>query len=120
MSDSARAVLCDLGLVPVLVDVGASGGIPDIWKPIAGQCRYIGFEPDARDARDISKSGFLQASLIGKALTAAPDQQETLLDGMRVESLDRMDWFKTDSHGCDLRLYRRPVALAEGLYATAT
>lgn len=35
---------------PVLVDVGAAGGVTPIWRGIARHCIGVGFEPDARDA----------------------------------------------------------------------
>jgi FkbM family methyltransferase len=35
---------------PVLVDVGAAGGVNPLWRDIARYCIGVGFEPDARDA----------------------------------------------------------------------
>lgn len=35
---------------PVLVDVGAAGGVTPIWRSIARHSIGVGFEPDARDA----------------------------------------------------------------------
>jgi FkbM family methyltransferase len=35
---------------PVLVDVGAAGGVPRIWRPIARHAVAVAFEPDTREA----------------------------------------------------------------------
>lgn len=35
---------------PVLVDVGAAGGMHRVWRPIARHAVGVGFEPDAREA----------------------------------------------------------------------
>ena len=35
---------------PVLVDVGAAGGVHPLWRRIARHSIGVGFEPDARDA----------------------------------------------------------------------
>ena len=39
---------------PVLVDVGAAGGVASIWRSIARYSIGVGFEPDARDAARLS------------------------------------------------------------------
>jgi hypothetical protein len=39
---------------PVLVDVGAAGGIAPIWRTIAKYSIGVGFEPDARDREKVS------------------------------------------------------------------
>lgn len=39
---------------PVLVDVGAAGGVAPIWRTIAKYAIGVGFEPDARDAAKLS------------------------------------------------------------------
>jgi FkbM family methyltransferase len=41
---------------PVLVDVGAAGGVTPIWRDIARYSIGLGFEPDARDAGKISEA----------------------------------------------------------------
>ena len=41
---------------PVLVDVGAAGGVTPIWRSIARYSIGIGFEPDARDAGKLSEA----------------------------------------------------------------
>jgi len=42
---------------PVLVDVGASGDIHQIWKSIAKHCVCIAFDPDDRDLEASSQTG---------------------------------------------------------------
>jgi hypothetical protein len=61
---------------PVLIDVGASAGTPDIWKPIARQAIYVGFDPDARDLREVADSDFHKAFLVNKALTNEPQADD--------------------------------------------
>jgi hypothetical protein len=61
---------------PVLIDVGASAGTPDIWKPIARQAIYVGFDPDARDLREVADSDFHKAFLVNKALTNDPQADD--------------------------------------------
>lgn len=41
---------------PVLVDVGAAGGVTPIWRSIARYSIGVGFEPDARDAGKLSEA----------------------------------------------------------------
>jgi FkbM family methyltransferase len=44
---------------PVLVDVGAAGGVTPVWREIAPYCIGIGFEPDARDSAALSEGSRL-------------------------------------------------------------
>lgn len=69
---TVQRVLAQFNIQPVLVDVGASAGTPDIWKDIARQAIYVGFDPDARDLRQLADSDFHQAFLVNKALTSDP------------------------------------------------
>lgn len=39
---------------PVLVDVGAAGGVPKRWRRIARHCVAVAFEPDAREAQPLT------------------------------------------------------------------
>lgn len=39
---------------PVLVDVGAAGGVPRVWSRIAGHAVAVAFEPDAREAAPLT------------------------------------------------------------------
>ena len=55
---------------PVLVDIGASGATPEIWRAIANKSRYIGFDPDARDLHEVSNGPFRKAVIVNEAVTA--------------------------------------------------
>jgi FkbM family methyltransferase len=140
-------ILASLGVEPVLFDVGAAGGPPQVWDAIAGYSTYVAFDPDARDLRDGSGQRFRRAVVLNKALcaedagtevelflTRSPHCSSTLppdsaslanfafADLFIVErrvrvpaitpraalaelGLTRVDWFKTDSQGTDLRLF---------------
>jgi hypothetical protein len=132
---------------PVLLDIGASGPPRDTWNLIAPQATFIGFDPDLRELRELTGTGFRRATLINKAVTASPEATEVqfhltqnpycsstlepdleslrefaYVDYFRVErtatapatnlpavlaqlGLPRIDWFKSDSQGTDLRLF---------------
>jgi hypothetical protein len=135
---------------PVLLDIGASGGLPHAWKNLAPYSVGIGFDADARDFTTKEASGrrgwkrlHLLNSLVtaqaGEAvdfyLTQSPHCSSTLeplSDALRPwafrelfkvvqtvklpaldlpsalaeAGVDRIDWFKCDSQGTDLRLFR--------------
>lgn len=55
----------------VLVDVGASGGAPGIWLPIARYSVYVGFDPDRRDFTE-GNAAYLRFCCVRKAVTPAP------------------------------------------------
>ena len=79
-----------------LVDVGASGGTPRIWRELAAHSVYVGFDPDAREIREERARGFRRAVYINKAvgtaasgevrfyLTRSPYCSSTLLPNTRV------------------------------------
>jgi hypothetical protein len=68
------ALLAQTGIRPVLVDIGASGAPPAIWKEIAPAATYLGFDPDARDIRDEQAGSFGRSIVINSAVTAHPGQ----------------------------------------------
>ncbi len=41
---------------PVLVDIGAAGGVAPVWRTIARHSIGVGFEPDARDAARLGRA----------------------------------------------------------------
>jgi FkbM family methyltransferase len=61
---------------PVLVDIGASGGAPPIWKPIARYSTYVGFDPDLRDMRRDTGLGYRSAIIVNKAVCPDPQAAE--------------------------------------------
>ena len=134
---------------PVLIDVGASGGVHADWARLAPHAIAIAFEPDARERGAVERpgSGFRKLVVVPAVvvdhdaettefhLTRSPDCSSTLrpradalaawsfadlfevVETVRLpavtlgrvlteQGLDRVDWFKTDSQGTDLRLFR--------------
>lgn len=133
---------------PVLIDIGASGGLHAAWKLLAKYSLCIAFDPDDREMRiDASSNGnYRRLYVYNRALTAGPEgavnfyltkspacssvlpprpemlgawefaERFELLRTIRVEAIhlqtvlrelqiSRVDWFKTDSQGTDLRLF---------------
>jgi hypothetical protein len=136
------------GLDPVLIDIGASAGPPEIWNAIGRFSTYIGFDPDLRDLVDLRDERFRRAVMVNRAVTADAGRESvtfhltrsphcssvlqpdtvvldnylfaelftveekavvpaTTLDAVlgRLD-LPGIDWFKTDSQGTDLSLFR--------------
>jgi FkbM family methyltransferase len=54
---------------PVLVDIGASGGAPAIWKSIASLSTYVAFDPDLRDMAQSFGGEFHRRIVFNKAVT---------------------------------------------------
>jgi FkbM family methyltransferase len=69
-------ILRAFNIHPVLVDIGASGGPPKIWRPIARHSIYVGFEPDLRDMRDVSNGQFARSIIVNEAVTDSPGRSE--------------------------------------------
>lgn len=69
-------LLQELGACPVLVDIGASGGPPDIWKPIAPHAIYLGFDPDRRATSFENQYGFNRSIIHNRAVVDDPRQTE--------------------------------------------
>jgi FkbM family methyltransferase len=141
---------------PVLVDVGASGGLHRKWKPIARHCVCVAFEPDERERQlerrhgDFRELWVVNQAVAERADSAArfhltrspycssllePDAEALaryalapLFDVEGIEEVEtvelrtvlaevgheRVDWFKSDSQGTDLRLF---VSLGEEMAA---
>lgn len=133
---------------PVLVDIGASGGLNPAWKTLAKYSICLAFEPDSREmgpTRHASKV-CRELHIFNRAVTSgaegesefyltkspacssllAPNTEELaawefadrfrvlkkdvvktmqIATALRELNLDRVDWFKTDSQGSDLRLF---------------
>jgi hypothetical protein len=76
-------VLPDIGLHPVLVDIGASGNPPSVWKPnppsvwkpLAKQSVYVGFDPDLREMKETAGSGFYKRIIVNEAISADPSKR---------------------------------------------
>ena len=61
-------LLMELGIHPVLVDIGASGRPPSIWDEIAQQSIYVGFDPDLRELHEVSEGKFFRSLIVNKAV----------------------------------------------------
>ena len=135
---------------PVLIDVGASGGLNPVWQKIASFSILVAFDPDEREFGYIEQKGTgykgiyvfksIATSETGITkkkfyLTKSPYCSSTLRplsdklkghhfsDSYEVEkeieltavniqdaldklNLEHVDWFKTDTQGTDLRLFK--------------
>jgi FkbM family methyltransferase len=147
-SHAISDLLSGLDIHPVLIDIGASGGPPEIWEPIARYSNYVGFDPSHEKTQELEQDRFYKAIVVNRAvtgekqtdrvpfyLTKSPSCSSTLRPDAKslsqylfsdlfvVEredtvfatsldsvlegfSLSRVDWFKTDSQGIDLRLFK--------------
>lgn len=65
------------GCPPVLVDVGASGGPPTVWDPIAEWSVYIGFDPDLRALRDSTDERYARELILNEAVTGQANESKT-------------------------------------------
>jgi FkbM family methyltransferase len=89
---------------PVLMDVGASGETLPEWEPIAAQSRYVGFDPDCREMREISDGRFQKATIVNEAVTAESGSNSTT-------------FFLTRSPYCSSTLRPNTEALSKYVFA---
>lgn len=92
---------------PVLVDVGAAGGVTPIWRSIARHAIGVGFEPDARDADRLGEAQQAFRRWIYCAGLAAP-----AVDGDKTKP-----FHLTKSPHCSSLLPPRVDRLQEWLFA---
>jgi hypothetical protein len=92
---------------PVLVDVGAAGGVHPAWRRIARHAIGVGFEPDAREAAPLAAAQRQFARWIFCRGLAVP---QATADGQQALHLTR-------SPQCSSTLRPRPVALGEWAFA---
>jgi hypothetical protein len=71
MRKLVNQLLSDVGITPVLVDVGASIRPPAVWDVIASQSVYVGFDPDRREMHDERSAHFRRAVIVNEAVVAA-------------------------------------------------
>lgn len=92
---------------PVLVDVGAAGGVHRPWREIARFCIGVGFEPDAREAAPLSaaQSQFKRWVYCPTLVVPAPTPG------------DRQDLHLTRSPQCSSTLRPDGAALGEWAFA---
>jgi FkbM family methyltransferase len=70
MGDALLDLLADLDICPVLVDIGASGSPPEIWRTISRRSIYVGFDPDLREVREIPEGEYHRSWILNAAVTA--------------------------------------------------
>jgi hypothetical protein len=70
--------LAMLNIRPVLVDIGAAGARPEIWRPIAARSIYVGFDPDHREIQVTSNREFHQATIVEGAVAEEDTNSEVL------------------------------------------
>lgn len=58
----------EAGAAPVLMDVGAAGTSPAVWRPVAGLSTLIAFDPDARNPDPSFGRNFARAIMVGAAV----------------------------------------------------
>jgi hypothetical protein len=132
VNNAINHLLNQLEIRPVLLDIGASGDPPRIWDAIAPRSVYLGFDPDLREMRELNNGRFHKTIITNEAVVAGDANEATFYlfaDLFAVErqatvrattlnalmgrlGLPTVDWFKTDSQGTDLRLFK---SLREGL-----
>src|SRR5437879_4518080 len=63
-------LLSGLDRGPVLLDIGASGASPAIWRPIAPHSVYVGFDPDLREMQQTTDQSYSRSIIINEAVAA--------------------------------------------------
>ncbi len=93
---------------PVLVDVGAAGGVTPVWRRIARYAIGVGFEPDARDAAKLTaenrafKRWIYCAGLVAPSVAGGNEKTFHLTHSPHCSSLLKPrpdlleDWFFAD------------------------
>ena len=104
MQDAIQNLLDQQRILPVLVDVGASGAAPKVWEPIAPASVYVGFDPDEREMRETTGDGFHRRIIVNKAVTGVPDAAS-------------VHFFLTKSPFCSSTLRPNTTVLDDYLYA---
>lgn len=92
---------------PVLVDVGAAGGVSPVWRRIAKYSIGLGFEPDARDADKLAATGTVFRKWAYCAGLVSP----------QVDATGRKTFYLTKSPHCSSLLKPRNDRLKDWLFA---
>lgn len=104
MDAELRALLREADAYPVLVDIGSSGGSPDIWNGFAAESTYVGFDPDLRETRIINDGRFRRMIIVNRAVVAS-------------DSPEGARFYLTRSPHCSSTLQPNIAALQEFLFA---
>ncbi|GAB1723628.1 MAG: hypothetical protein GDA65_15210 [Nitrospira sp. CR1.1] len=78
MNIPVNRLLHELQIHPILADIGASVGFPEMWGPIATQSIYLGFDPDLREPREETQGVFWKSVVVDEAVTADPAVTEAV------------------------------------------
>lgn len=70
LNKALGTLLSHLNIQPVLIDVGASGAPPKIWRSIARSSIYVGFDPDLRELREITNGQFRKSTIVNEAVSS--------------------------------------------------
>ena len=97
-------LLSGLDCGPVLLDIGASGAPPAIWRPIAPHSVYVGFDPDLREMQQTTDQSYSRSVIINEAVSA---------DAGRTHA----HFYFTKSPHCSSTLKPDAPSLAEYLFA---
>jgi hypothetical protein len=76
MNQGIDRVLEAMDIQPILVDIGASGGPPGLWEPIARRAVYVGFDPDRRELHDVLEGHYARSIIVNQAVTSESDLTE--------------------------------------------
>lgn len=87
-----------------LIDVGASGSAPQIWKALAPYADYFGFDPDLREISLNTQTPYRNYTVINKAITDSTDATH-------------INFFLTNSPYCSSTLEPNHAHLAHYAYA---
>jgi FkbM family methyltransferase len=99
-----RHLLSNLDIHPVLVDIGASGGPPEIWGIIAQHSVYVGLDPDPREMYKECETRFHKAVIVAEAIT-------------NDEESDEVPFYFTKSPYCSSTLAPNAQALSNFLFS---
>jgi len=146
---------------PILIDIGASGGINKKWKAIASYSTCVAFDADDRDFQisEVTNSQFKRLITFNRIVTdestislnfyltkspycsslLKPDMEKlkpwvfhslfeveketnlsaiTLTESLKQAEINYVDWFKTDTQGTDLRLFKSlPSQISKNILA---
>lgn len=104
MKRNIDKILMAFRIQPVLMDIGASGKPPKIWKPLARKSIYVGFDPDLRELHDVTKGQYARSIIINEAVTGVSDQNQ-------------VHFYLTQSPYCSSTLPPDAVALSHYLFS---
>lgn len=118
MTANIETMMSELDIQPVLIDIGAAGEPPKIWKDIAQHSIYVGFDPDLRNIQEVSDGIFKKAIFVNKAITSEESQQEILFHLTKYPSCSST--LKPDSASLDNYLFSDLFTVEKQCYVQTT